>query len=92
VPKALLNVTSSENLMVQLNDTDITAKSTITENTHTSIYFTYTLSTYEVQIKVVKINKSDNFPWVAIVCGVMIAVITITTFVILKKKKSPKTI
>jgi len=91
VPKTLLNATLSENWLVQLNNTDVSAKSTITENTHTSIYFTYTLSTYEVQIRVVKVEKGVNLPLYAIGCGVAIAVIVITMFVMLKKKRAPKT-
>jgi len=85
VPKTLLNATSSENWLVQLNNTDISAKSTITENAHTSIYFTYGLSTYEVRIRVVKAEVADFAPYV-IGCGVAIAVMAITMFVTLKKK------
>lgn len=91
VPKTLLNTTSSENWLVQLNNTDVSAKSTITENTHTSIYFTYTLSTYEVQIRVVKVEKGVNLPLYAIGCVVAIAVIAVIMFVTLKKKRSIET-
>jgi len=86
VPKMLLNATPSENWLVQLNKTDISAKSTIIQNTHTSIYFTYSLSTYEVRIRVVKAGIVDFTPYV-IGCGVAIAVIVITIFVVLKKKR-----
>jgi len=51
------NVTIPKNLLrdnpwkIMLNDTDITYQAIITENqTHTSIYFTYTHSNYNVQI------------------------------------------
>jgi parallel beta-helix repeat protein len=88
VPKPLLNATPSENWLVQLNNTDISAKSTITENTHTSIYFTYSLSTYEVRIRVVKVGVVNFTPYI-IGCGVAvaIAVISTMTFIMLKKKK-----
>jgi parallel beta-helix repeat protein len=86
VPKTRLNATSSENWLVQLNKTDISAKSTIIQNTHTSIYFTYSLSTYEVRIRVVKAGIVNFTPYV-IGCGVAIAVIVITIFVMLKKKR-----
>ncbi len=84
VPKPLLNATPSENWLVQLNKTDISAKSTIIQNTHTSIYFTYSLSTYEFRIRVVKVA---NFIPYIVGCGVAIAAISIMMFVMLKKKR-----
>jgi len=84
VPKSLLNAASPENWLVQLNNTDISARTTIIKNDHTSLYFTYNLSTYVVRIRVV---GTGNFMPYVIGCGVAIAVIAITTLVILKKKK-----
>ena len=86
VPRALLNATSSENWLVQLNNTDITAKSTITENACTFIYFTYSLSAYEVRIRVVKAEVVDFTPYI-IGCGVVIVVVALTMFAMLKKKE-----
>lgn len=86
VPKTLLNATSSENWLIQLNNTDISAKSTIIENSHTSVYFTCSLSTYEVRMRVIKVRVVD-FTTYIIGCGVAIAVIAITIFVTLKKKR-----
>ena len=90
VPKTLLKATLSENWLVQLNNTDITDKSIITENDYTSIYFMYTLSTYEVQIQVVKSGVLDFTPYI-IGCGVAVVVIAITIFVMLKRKRGSET-
>ena len=86
VPKTLLNVTPSESWTVQLNNTDITDKSSIIENAYTSVYFTHSLSTYEARIRVVKVGVVNFTPY-AIGCGVAIVVIALTMFVMLKKKK-----
>jgi parallel beta-helix repeat protein len=87
VPKTLLNTTSSESWLVQLNNTDITAGSTITENACISaVYFTCSFSTYEVRIRIVKARVVDFTPY-AVGCGVAIAVIVITVFVTIKKKR-----
>ncbi len=90
VPKTLLNATSSENWLVQLNNTDISAKCTIIENAYTSIYFTYSPSTYEVRIRVVKAEVVDFTPYL-IGCGVAIIIIAVAVFVILKKKRERST-
>ena len=62
VPKTLLDATPSENWLVRLNNTDITAKSIITENAYTSVYFTYVLGNYEVRIRVVKVSVVNLIP------------------------------
>lgn len=90
VPKTLLKATSTENWLVQLNNTDITDKSIITENDYTSIYFMYNLSSYEVQIQVVKAGVRDFTPYI-IGCGVAVAAIAITIFVVLKRKRGSET-
>lgn len=90
VPKTLLKATSTENWLVQLNNTDITDKSIITENDYTSIYFMYNLSSYEVQIQVVKAGVRDFTPYI-IGCGVAVAAIVITIFVVLKRKRGSET-
>jgi len=88
VPKILLHATSSKHWLIQLNNTNISAKSTIKENDYTSIYFTYNLSTYEVRIRAIMVT--DFTPYV-IGGGVAIAVIAIAIFVILRKKRTIKT-
>jgi len=88
VPKTLLHATSSKHWLIQLNNTNISAKSTIKENDYTSIYFTYNLSTYEVRIRAIMVT--DFTPYV-IGGGVAIAVIAIAIFVILRKKRTIKT-
>jgi parallel beta-helix repeat protein len=87
VSKTRLNLTSSESWLIQLNSTDISAKSIIIENSHTSIYFTGSLSTYEIQIEVVKVGGDGSFTLYAIGFGVAIAAVSITVIVALKKKK-----
>jgi len=90
VPKTRLNLTSSEKWLVQLNSTDISAKSIIKENSHTSIYFAGSLNNYEVRIKVAKVGGDGSFTLYAIGFGVAIAVVSITVIVALKKKRRAK--
>jgi hypothetical protein len=70
-----------------LNSTDISAKSIIIENSHTSIYFTGSLSTYEIQIEVAKVGGDGSFTLYAIGFGVAIVAVSITVIVALRKKK-----
>jgi len=86
VPKTLLEAASSENWLVQLNNTDISAKSAIIGNANTIIYFSYELDNYEVQISIVKAGNVNLTPYV-IGFGVAIATIFIVTVVMLKKRK-----
>lgn len=90
VPKTRLNLTSSESWLIKLNSTNISTKSTIIENSHTSIYFTGSLSNYEVRIKIVKVGEDGSFTLYAIGFGVAIAVVSITVTVALKKKRRAK--
>jgi len=90
VPKTRLNLTSSENWLIQLNSTNLSAKSIIIENSYTSIYFTGSLGYYEVRIEVVKVGEDGNFALYAIGFGVAIAVVSITVIVALKKKRRAK--
>lgn len=87
VSKTRLNLTSSESWLIQLNSTDISAKSIIIENSHTSIYFTGSLSTCEIQIEVVKVGGDGSFTLYAIGFGVAIVAVSITVIVALRKKK-----
>jgi parallel beta-helix repeat protein len=86
VPKTLLEAASSENWLVQLNNTDISAKSTIIENANTIIYFSYELDNYEVRISITKTENVNLTPY-AIGFGAAIATISIMTIVMLKKKR-----
>jgi parallel beta-helix repeat protein len=86
VPKSLLEAASSENWFVQLNNTDITAKSTIIENANTIIYFSYELDNYEVRIGIAKAEDVDLIPY-AIGFGVAIAAVSIMIIVMLRKKR-----
>jgi len=90
VPKTRLNLTSSESWLIQLNSTNVSAKSIIIENSYTSIYFTGSLGNYEVRIEVVKIGEDGSFALYAIGFGVAIAVVSITVIVALKKKRRAK--
>lgn len=87
VPKTLLEAASSENWLVQLNNTDISAKSTIIENADTIIYFSHELDNYDVQISITKTENVNLTPY-AIGFGAAIAAISIVTIVMLKKKRA----
>jgi len=63
VPKGLLSATSAERWRVLLNSTDVSSTTTVVVNASaSSIFFQHGLSTYNVQIRLVKIVVA-NFTW-----------------------------
>jgi len=82
IPKALLR---GNPWTVLLNDTDVTAQTTICENeTHTFIYFTYSHSTYHVQI--IGTWVIPEFPSATILILLMLS--TLIAMLTLRKKKT----
>jgi len=88
------NVTIPKNLLrdnpwkIMLNDTDITSQAIITENqTHTSIYFIYNHSTYNVQI--IGTWVIPEFP--ATIVLLLFMILTMLILVFIKKSSNRQT-
>jgi len=82
IPKTLLR---DNPWTILLNTTDITAQTTITENeTHTTLHFTYTHSTYKVQI--IGTWVVPEFP--ATIILPLFMIITFCAVVLTKKRRS----